>query len=436
MADKPSYEELGEKLQALEKVVSAYKHSIRDEQRETGILDHILQHVIYHDTEMNVRWANQAACDSVGMTKEGIIGRRCYELWARGESPCEDCPVTKARDTGKPQTLEKMTPDGRWWYIQAYPIRDDHGHITGAVELSLDITERKKAEEALRKAKDELELRVMQRTAELEKLNEALTHEVERRKKFEFYLKAEGDKVLRAYEQRDYLSRRLVDLLEKERTEIGNALHDEIGQIMAGITMHLEELKQIRTEDGSSLADRVEPIQKHLREAVRHAKGISNNLRSEVLERFGLIPSIRELVDETQKQYDIKIHLFTKNVPEDFKDSDKGLTLYRILQEALTNIHKHSDAKEVFISLIGGHGKVCLTVEDDGVGFDYSLLSKQEEGFHGSLGITIMRERTSMVGGTFHIETGPGKGTHILAEIPCESLGKKEPQGHGTKHET
>jgi len=283
------------------------------------------------------------------------------------------------------------------------------------------IDDLKQVQDTLEKSHDELEVRVQERTAELEELNEQLRQEVEKRKKFELALKAEGNKVLRAYEQRDYLSRRLVDLLEKERTDIGNALHDEIGQIMAGVSMQLEALKEIRTKDGSSLADRVEPIQKHLREAVRQAKGLSNNLRSEALERLGLIPSIRELVDETQKQYSMKIHLFTKNVPEDLEDTDKSLTLFRLVQEALTNIHKHAEAKVIFINLIGRDGKLCLTIEDDGVGFDYPLLSKQEGGRHASLGLTIMRERVSMIGGIFRIETAPGKGTHILAEIPCQS---------------
>jgi PAS domain S-box-containing protein len=156
MAKKPTYKELDQKVKELEKQASGYRHLAqaltRTEQEKTAILDSLLEHVVYQDTEMNILWANQAACNSIGMTREDLIGRRCYEVWVGRERTCEDCPVAKARDTGKPQTVEKMTPDRRWWYIQGYPVRDDSGQIVGMVEVTLEITERKRAEEALRES--------------------------------------------------------------------------------------------------------------------------------------------------------------------------------------------------------------------------------------------------------------------------------------------
>ena len=120
------------------------------EQEKQTILDSLVEHVIFHDMEMRVQWANQAACDSADMTREELVGRHCYELWAKRSEACEDCPVKLARQTGQPQAIEKNTPDGRSWYVQGSPVLDSNGHLLGMVELTLDITQRKRIEEELR----------------------------------------------------------------------------------------------------------------------------------------------------------------------------------------------------------------------------------------------------------------------------------------------
>jgi PAS domain S-box-containing protein len=158
MDEKPTYEELKKRLKALDKEATAHRQAEQNsklaEREKSAILDALLEHVVYQDINMSVLWANQAACNSVGMKGKDVVGRRCYEVWADRQSTCDDCPVAKARDTGEPQTVEKETPDGRWWHIQGYPLRDDTGQIVGMVELTLDITERKSAEEKLKKSEE------------------------------------------------------------------------------------------------------------------------------------------------------------------------------------------------------------------------------------------------------------------------------------------
>ena len=154
----------------------------KSEQEKTAILDSLLEHVIYHDREMKILWANKAACESAGMKRADLVNRKCHEIWAGRRSPCEDCPVIKARDTGKPQMVEKKTPDGRWWYIMGHPVRGIDGRVTGMTELTLDITERKRAEEIVRNARYDLEIKVAERTAELTEANENLRQEIEIRK--------------------------------------------------------------------------------------------------------------------------------------------------------------------------------------------------------------------------------------------------------------
>ena len=154
----------------------------KSEQEKSAILDSLVEHVVYHDKEMKILWANKAACKSVNMKRENILGRYCYDVWGERQNPCEDCPVIKSHDCQQPQQIEKMTPDGRWWFIKGYQLKNNDGQFLGTTEIALDITDRKRAEEALRHAKDDLELRVEQRTAELVKLNETLKQEIKERK--------------------------------------------------------------------------------------------------------------------------------------------------------------------------------------------------------------------------------------------------------------
>jgi len=158
-------------------------------QEKTSILDSLVEHVVYQDREMKILWANRAACESVQMKREDLLGRHCHEIWTDRRSPCEDCPVRKAHDTEQPQQVEKMTPDGRWWYIQGHQVRDPAGRVMGMIEITLDITDRKRAEEALRNAKNELEVRVEQRTADLAEVNEKLRQEIEEHRRSEKALK-------------------------------------------------------------------------------------------------------------------------------------------------------------------------------------------------------------------------------------------------------
>jgi PAS domain S-box-containing protein len=119
-----------------------------------AILNSISELVIHQDTEHRILWTNKAAVESVGLTTEQLVGRYCYEIWPQRNQPCEGCPVARARQTGKPQKAEIATPDGRTWSVRGYPILDEYDRVTGIIELVLNITERKKAEQALRESEE------------------------------------------------------------------------------------------------------------------------------------------------------------------------------------------------------------------------------------------------------------------------------------------
>ncbi len=115
------------------------------------ILDSVEELISYQDREMRIVWANRAAADSVELSADELMGRKCYEVWPKRSEPCENCPVSRAIETGEPQNGEITTPNGRIWYIKGYPVTGEEGSVIGAVEVTLEITERKRSEEALKK---------------------------------------------------------------------------------------------------------------------------------------------------------------------------------------------------------------------------------------------------------------------------------------------
>ncbi|RKY12299.1 MAG: hypothetical protein DRP65_01715 [Planctomycetota bacterium] len=120
------------------------------------ILSSISELMVYQDKDFRVVWANKVAADSVGQAVNELTGRYCYEVWCQRNEPCPDCPVQKSIETGRLQEKDVSTPDGRIWHIRGYPVRDQSGNVAGAVEVTLDITERKRAEEKLRFERDKL----------------------------------------------------------------------------------------------------------------------------------------------------------------------------------------------------------------------------------------------------------------------------------------
>jgi PAS domain S-box-containing protein/putative nucleotidyltransferase with HDIG domain len=123
-----------------------------DQMKGIDFLDAMTELVIYQDKQMRVLWVNRAAGDSVGRTPEQLLGLHCYEIWPQRDRPCEGCPVVRAQESGRPCQSEITTPDGRIWQISAYPVRDRQERITGLLEVVLEITERKRAEQALQES--------------------------------------------------------------------------------------------------------------------------------------------------------------------------------------------------------------------------------------------------------------------------------------------
>ena len=130
------------------------EHDLREAEREKAlILDSLSSEIInYSDTECRIKWVNRAGAEAAGARPEDLVGRYCYEVWSDRNAPCEGCPVVRCMRSGKPEQGEMTTPDGRVWLLRGSPVRDEEGKVIGAAGTALEVTERKRAEEALRQS--------------------------------------------------------------------------------------------------------------------------------------------------------------------------------------------------------------------------------------------------------------------------------------------
>ncbi len=121
----------------------------RRESERAAVLNSMSELVLYQDAEGRILWANRSAAESVGLTTDDLVGRRCYEIWQGRDGRCPGCPVARVLATGEAQTGEMTSPDGRTWLVRGDPVRDDKGNVIGAVEATLDTTEQRRSEDAL-----------------------------------------------------------------------------------------------------------------------------------------------------------------------------------------------------------------------------------------------------------------------------------------------
>ncbi|MDA8140886.1 MAG: histidine kinase [Desulfobacteraceae bacterium] len=270
---------------------------------------------------------------------------------------------------------------------------------------SLLFLELKRSEQALEIARRNLEEKVFERTADLRATVNELSQEVRRR------LNAEN--MLRR------LSRKSIDTLENDRKSVAKELHDSIGGSLAAIKFLLEE---ILTHAGKNVDLEVKQIRKaiyYMADTIRETKRISARLRPLTLEELGLLSTIEAHVRRFSDLYSgIKIERRIEVKEEEIPDNLK-IVIYRILQEALNNVGKHSKASSVCIGLKAVNGKIIFELADNGLGFDPEIQRQSNTGLSG-YGLQSMRERTEIVGGCFTVISGPHQGVHIKIELPLD----------------
>ena len=348
------------------------------EEKYRSLVESTEDNIYLIDKNLKYLFVNEKYQTRFDLPVDKIIGSKYEKFHRNKETKDFTEKVQKIFETGQSLSYEHQSgKDGKYFIRTLSPVKNQSGETISVTVISKEITKKKQADEALKQA---------------------------------------NKKLLKESNQRRFLSNRLIDLLEKDREEIAMELHDHLGQMLTSIKLDLEIIDDAFKPEDKNLKNHLNAVKNKAVSIIKDIKSISQGLKPSMLDNLGLLPSLRELLDNILSQTKLKIEFFTRDAPGRFA-YNKELAIYRILQEALTNIIKHAKAKNVFVNLVKKDKVISLSVEDDGVGFDIDK-AMEPSNAKGTLGLLIMRERAEQFDGEFTLESKQGKGSHILVEIP------------------
>jgi len=217
------------------------------------------------------------------------------------------------------------------------------------------------------------------------------------------------EQVMRAQTELKELSARLLRAQEEERRAISRELHDEVGQSLSALLMELGNLAAVVPRSLEPLQQHLESIRRLAESSVNVARNMALLLRPSMLDDFGLVPALEWHAREVSKRTGIAVSVEAGAVSDTLPDSH-NTCVYRVVQEALHNCARHAQAHSVRIRARQEPGRIMLSVQDDGKGFD----ARHVRG----LGLLGMEERVTHLGGTFQVKSEPGRGTLVLVDLP------------------
>ncbi len=338
------------------------ERQVRERTREiSGILKYTPAIVTIKDVDGYYTLVNARFEELVGMNGEEIRGKSDHDIF-----PAEFADQFRANDLqvlaeGRSWQVEEHFPqgDGIHTYLAVkFPLYDEDGVATGTCGIGTDITQVKKAQDQLRR-----------------------------------------------------LSGRILAGQETERAAIARELHDELGQILTALRMDAVWMLNHLKDSNSRAAARALNMCDIIDKTIDEVRGIALRLRPSVLDDLGLIPALEWYTTDLEKRSGIAIILHHHDVPP--MDDLVATAAYRIAQEALTNVVRHSSASHAEVSLEREGDVLVITVTDNGRGFNVSNLSESD-----CLGLAGMRERAGLAGGSLEIESTPGKGTQMRCTLP------------------
>jgi signal transduction histidine kinase len=282
---------------------------------------------------------------------------------------------------------------------------------------------RRRAEDALRRAHDELETRVGARTMELATVNTALLAENAERKETErslraseAFLQASQDELRQSREELRALAGQLLTAQEEDRRRISRDLHDDVNQRLAMLAMDLRQVEKRPSSDPEILRSTLRAVSERLTSISDDVRQMAYRFHPSILDDLGLVKAIRRLVDDFSARTGIDVAYVHKD-PVTPLLADLAICVYRVVQESLSNVSRHARASNVEVELICEEDVVGLTVRDNGRGFDTGTLSESGS----RLGLLSMKERVRLAKGHLEIDSTPSQGTQVCVEIPIRN---------------
>lgn len=367
--------------------------------------------VIEWDSDFRItRWAGEAR-KVFEWTADEVLGKRIDELpWVYPDDLKSVTNVMDGMISGERPTNvnsnRNVTKSGNIIHCEWYntSIRDSSGKLVSVLSQVLDVSERKRMEERLHKAKDELEERVRERTADLSRAVSLLREEVAQRTSAELSLRERSDQLHR-------LAAELTLVEQRERQRLAHVLHDGLQQILVGAKFRLALLSRSENLD---LATR--EVSDLLDDAIATSRSLTAELSPPILRQGGLDQALEWLARLMYDKHGLTVNLSLQGKFESVPD-EVILMLFQGTRELLFNVAKHAGVKEVRVCAGLSEGQIRIVVQDDGAGFDASLPRSPAKGSSG-FGLFSIRERLFLLGGYMKIESAPGRGCRIELVAP------------------